>query len=675
MGRVWVAGVCALLLLAHPPALRAQSNPPPFALLDVPYISQSEALCGGAAAAMVLRYWGEQSVSADTFAPLVDTSASGIRTEALIAELQRRGWMAIASSGSGDQVRAGLSRGRPAIALIEDHPSAFHYVVIVGWHDRGVVLHDPARTPFRVMPVNEFERRWSATNHWMAIVLPGTNPGTVADGVSRIVTEPAPTTTANSSCEERVQQGIAFAQANDLAAAERTLSGALECPGTLRELAGVRLLQQRWAEAAELATSVVREDPEDTYSWKLLATSLFVQDQRSGALKAWNRASEPKVDRVQIDGLSRTRHPVVERLIGLEPGSTLTPGRLVRSQRRLADLPSARSTTLDYQPGPMGLAVLRGAVSERRLAPTGLIPLSTLGAMAIATREVRVATGSFTGGGEQVYAAWRYWPQRPRVAAGILAPAPWGGIWSANAYAERQEFASTDLSPSESPSESAGGWLELSKWQTSRIRWTGVVGVDRWVHEPARAHLGGAVRILSLNRRFNVNARVDGWGGSQPFATSEGRVAVRSNPDLRGVVLAAEANLQASSVNTPLALWRGGDTGQARPVLLRAHPILSHGRLRIDRLGRLFGETSVEVQRWWRVAGPIRAAAAGFGDAGRTMRMRIGTDRNDFDMDRNDFDIGIGARLAIAGMQGVFRVDAARGLRDGEHAISFVYEP
>ena len=40
--------------------------------LSVPFLPQTEALCGGAAAAMVLRYWGEAHASVDEFAKLVE---------------------------------------------------------------------------------------------------------------------------------------------------------------------------------------------------------------------------------------------------------------------------------------------------------------------------------------------------------------------------------------------------------------------------------------------------------------------------------------------------------------------------------------------------------------------------------------------------------------------------
>ena len=91
------------------------------------------------------------------------------------------------------------------------------------------------------------------------------------------------------------------------------------------------------------------------YAWKLLGTSRFVQDDRDGALAAWNRAGEPRVDLVRIDGLTRTRHRVVERLVGLEGGDLVTPHAFLRARRRLAELPSAASARLEFVPVPSGL--------------------------------------------------------------------------------------------------------------------------------------------------------------------------------------------------------------------------------------------------------------------------------------------------------------------------------
>ena len=56
---------------------------------------------------------------------------------------------------------------------------------------------------------------------------------------------------------------------------------------------------------------------------KLLATARFVEGDPIGALDAWNQAGEPRVDLVQIDGLQRTRHRVVEGLLAVEQGQVL----------------------------------------------------------------------------------------------------------------------------------------------------------------------------------------------------------------------------------------------------------------------------------------------------------------------------------------------------------------
>ena len=121
---------------------------------------------------MVLRYWGERGVSADTFAPLIDRSAAGIRTTTLVDDLQRRGWGVSVTDGRSEAIGRELANGRPLIALIEDRPGIYHYVVIVGATEGAVIFHDPARAPLRVIARDEFDRRWRAAGRWMAIVLP-----------------------------------------------------------------------------------------------------------------------------------------------------------------------------------------------------------------------------------------------------------------------------------------------------------------------------------------------------------------------------------------------------------------------------------------------------------------------------------------------------------------------
>lgn len=653
---------CAALLLAQAPRLQAQAETPaPLSLLDVPFISQSEALCGGAAAAMVLRYWGERGVSAESFAHLVDRSAAGIRTGALVADLRTRGWNATAIEGREDLVRAELSRGRPVLTLIEDRPATFHYLVVVAWHERGVIFHDPARAPFRVMGKAEFEKRWRAADRWMAVVLPGADPSR-----SSVESPSIPISRDGAACDRLIAEGVRHAQASDLGSAERALTSALACPGSAaaRELAGVRLLQRRWAEVSDLASAAVATDADDAYAWKLLATSRFVQDDRLGALDAWNRAGEPRVDLVRVDGLTRTRHRVVEQLLAVEAGEMLSAGKFVRARRQLAELPSAASTRLNYAPAASGLAELRGTVAERPLLPNSRLSLFALGLSTAATREARIVTGSWTGGGEQVSAAWRFWPHRPRAAAEVRAPVPWAGVWGVEGFAEKQSFTS----PAVRSAERSGAHMSVSDWASGWLRWDLVAGIDRWRDVATFGSAGVGARLVSLGDRIHGRIRVSAWLGDGPFATLQASVQARSSMEPQGTVLLVSGAVERASADTPHDLWFAGDTGHARATLMRAHPVLEDGRLRVNQLGRALLNASFEAQRWWPVRGLLRVGAAGFADVARTSQRLDGPAET-------GVDAGVGARIALPGIPGVFRVDLARGLRDGATALSFVYQP
>jgi len=671
---------CVAVLAAQAAYAQPQSeSPAPVAILDVPFVSQSELLCGGAAAAMVLRYWGERELAAEAFAHLVDRSAAGIRTDALVAELRRRGWNAQAAEGDEAAVRTTLGRGRPVMLLIEDRPSAFHYVVAVAWHDRGVVFHDPARGPFRVMSTGEFTRRWRAARRWMAVVEARSVPRATESAGPALPEVPAPRdptygprASRPASCDEAVAEGVRVAQSQQLDEAERVLARAIACPGATRELAGIRILQKRWAEAADLASAAVAADRSDGYAWKVLATSRFVQDDRLGALDAWNAIGEPRIDLIRIDGLTHTRHPAVERLIDARPGELLTAARFARARRQLAELPAAASTRLEYVPVASGLAELRGAVVERAVVPHGTATLATTALRAAVMREVQLTSGAVLGGGEQLVFGYRFWPHRRRVNAGIHAPAPWGGLWQLDAFAERQPFT-RDLLPR---AERTGVRLGASDWVTGHLRWGVAGGVDEWPGQNLRAAVSGRLHWASLDDRVDTIAGARAWPGSGGFSTVGVAARVRSSVDAgprrttpaHGLVLVATGAAQLATRRTPPDLWPAADTGHARAPLARAHPLLDAGQLRVERLGRALVQASLEGRRWWRVGGPVRAAVATFTDVARTTRRWDGSPLV-------DIDAGVGGRLEIDGMPGVFRVDLAKGLRDGATAVSVGYEP
>ena len=127
-----------------------------------------------------------------------------------------------------------------------------------------------------------------------------------------------------------------------------------------------------------------------------------MQDDRSGALDAWNHVDEPRVDLIRVDGLDRTRQRVVEDLLPLARNDVLTSGRLTQARRQLRELPSAASTALTFVPVPSGLVELHATIAERALVPIDRWTLARLGVVAAFQRELEVSSGTLTGGGERI---------------------------------------------------------------------------------------------------------------------------------------------------------------------------------------------------------------------------------------------------------------------------------
>jgi hypothetical protein len=110
------AAALALALFGIPPVGEGQDQRKPLTVVDVPFIAQSVDLCGGASAAMVLRYWGVTDVQAQDFAPLVNRETRGISTRDLVAALGSRGAVARAISAEPEDARREIESGRPVIA-------------------------------------------------------------------------------------------------------------------------------------------------------------------------------------------------------------------------------------------------------------------------------------------------------------------------------------------------------------------------------------------------------------------------------------------------------------------------------------------------------------------------------------------------------------------------------
>jgi len=663
--------MAAALLIAPVRAGAAPDQRGGHALLDVPYVSQTPELCGGAAVAMVLRYWGEREVFPQDFAPLVVASERGIPAGSLVLAVRERQWQAVvlqADAANGRaRIREAVDQGQPLIALIEVSARTYHFVVVVGATDHEVVLHDPARAPFQVLRWDEFDRRWATTSRWAMLVLP---PGGGRRGAMALKAAPeaaaAGAAKDPTSCDALVEHGIGLALGGDTEAAEQSLLAATRvCPASAaawRELAGWRFSQSRWAEAQELARVAVRLSPDDTHARQLLATSRYLSGDVMGALDAWTPVGEPRIDAVAIHGADRTPHPVVVRAAGLQPRQVLTSAVFRRALHRLRDLPVASAARMQYEPLAGGLATVDVSITERPAVPSGWLTFANLGVRAVLSDAVAFDVSGVLGSGERMSVAWRWDEERPRVAFGLAFPSPPGlpGVVSLETAWDRQSYPSAG----ERRRRTA---LQLSDWSASWLRWETGVALDRF-DDRGHASLEAGLEVRLAGDRVALAASGSGWvplGGGRRFGTAGFLSAWRSSDDAASPAWSALAELTFAHQAAPLAVWEGAGTGRGRAGLLRAHPLLRDGVMTGPVFGRRVARGTLEYARPVGHALARALSIAVFADAAQAWRRQGGIGRSHLYV-----DAGGGLRVRIPGRAEVLRIDLAHGLRGGGAAAS-----
>jgi hypothetical protein len=440
------------------------------------------------------------------------------------------------------------------------------------------------------------------------------------------------------------------------------------CPASAapwREMAGLHALRDQWTEAAADARAAIAREPSDQHAWRILATSLYLSGDEDGALGAWNEVGQGRIDLIDVKGLARTRYAVALRAIGLQPNVVLTPALLRTARRRLAELPSAEAARIAYRPGPDGRVRVDAVVLERPLAPTSPIALAATGLRALTDRELAIAVSSPTGGGEVWSASWRWYEHRPRVAAGFAAPAPFGGTWSVRGIAERESFAVPDAGGGFVEERRRGATFAVSDWTRTGLRWEVGAGADHWRGDGRSVSLSARAEQRLPGEWAVVEARIGAWTGGLRTWTAGVGAEWRSTPRHEGDVFIARAGTDLAGRGAPFMLWPGAGTGQARDVLLRAHPLLDDGIVTGGAFGRTLAHGGAEWRRWSQLRGKplIRFAPALFVDMARAGRGQHGADG------RLHLDAGAGIRFVLPG-SGVVRVDLAKGLRDGRTALS-----
>ncbi|HXY49152.1 MAG TPA: C39 family peptidase [Terriglobales bacterium] len=152
--------------------------------LDVPFIKQQQNGCGAASLAMVMQYWqhqqgqppGASSDAEHIQRALYSGEVHGIYASALERYLEQNGFRSFAFTGTWQDLRQQLEKGRPLIVALK--PAAgdvpLHYLVVAGldW-ERGLVLvNDPAERKLLKRDRVEFERQWKEAGNWTLLAVP-----------------------------------------------------------------------------------------------------------------------------------------------------------------------------------------------------------------------------------------------------------------------------------------------------------------------------------------------------------------------------------------------------------------------------------------------------------------------------------------------------------------------
>jgi hypothetical protein len=658
------------VLLSAGSAPGAEERTSPLVVLDVPFLAQTEALCGGAAAAMVMRYWGTATARPEDFADLVDSDRGGITTGDLVGRLRSLGFQTFPFRGEAALVRRHLERGRPVIALVEASPRRFHYVVLVAWRGDRVLLHDPALGPFRVEKEATLLSRWAGTDHWALVALPGDTPAD-EPGPPEL---PAPAARLPpDGCDRLVDEAVVRARADALEDAEKRLvAAAALCPERgrpLRELAAVRFRQERWHEAALLGERATRLSPGDDHAWRLLATSRFLDDDPEAALRAWNQVGEPIVDDVALTGLERTRHDVVLAWLDLPAGEPLTAPRLGRARRRLGELPAAALTRLSFRPMGEGRTRVEAAVIERPLLARPRRLLVRAAADALTERQTRLRLDSPVRRGGSLELGVRWWSRRPAV--GFVATTPRGlglpGLLRVEAgWAEQPYATAADAEPLVETTRR--GAVALADWLTPSLRLELEVAGERWSGRGSFVSLGGRLDQRFLGDRlalFFEGCGALSFSGEPGFSAGGATLALRSSASPERLTARVRFGLYAASENAPLGRWPGAGLGHAREPLLRAHPLLEDGVVTGSAFGRRLLHASAEVEVRLARLGPAALGAAGFLDWAQARERPAAPGAGPALA-----DIGGGLRVRLPGSLPALRIDAATGLEDGGFTLS-----
>src|SRR5581483_2421175 len=282
------------------------------------------------------------------------------------------------------------------------------------------------------------------------------------------------------------------------------------------------------------------------------------QNDVRGALRAWEHAGKPTVDRLRIEGLTSTRYSLVAAALDLHPNSLLTERRFALAERRLAQLPASEGTRLTYRPDADGYAMVDAVVVEPSATPSGPLEWGAVAAHAAIDREISARVPGRTGQGELWTASYRWWNNRPRAGFEFAAPrVGWlPGVWRVDAFWEAETYERIGGRVRE---ERAHGGLRFGDWLAPGLRYEATAGFDDWNGTWRAISIGGTLDRRLFADRISLAATGTRWAAptGSPFGSATLAARFVSSPEPAALVALAEAGVDTTSRTSPLSLWPG----------------------------------------------------------------------------------------------------------------------
>lgn len=154
------------------------------AFLAVPHLLQRNAGdCLAACAAMVLRYFGNTSVSYGRLNLLLEIQSDFGAPFSNIHRLAQLNYLVLYQQGTLSDLRHALVNGWPPIVPVNTGElpywgqiRVYHAVVVVGMDAQSIYLNDPAftKSPIRVS-IGDFDLAWLDRDEMYAVVAPSRN--------------------------------------------------------------------------------------------------------------------------------------------------------------------------------------------------------------------------------------------------------------------------------------------------------------------------------------------------------------------------------------------------------------------------------------------------------------------------------------------------------------------